>query len=70
MSDRSHERRQFAAQCLWLAQRTSDVSVRASLIDMAQKWLEFAGKQYGDQVLRDVVGEFNLRQLLDIGRAA
>jgi hypothetical protein len=70
MADRSHERRQFAAECLALAQRASDVNVRASLIDMAQKWLELAGETCGDRVLRDVVGEFNQRQLLGIGRAA
>ena len=44
------------------------MNARASLIDMAQKWLELAGAHYGNQVFRDVIGEFNQRQLLDIDR--
>jgi hypothetical protein len=70
MSDRSHERRQFAAECLALAQRAADAHVRASLIDMAQKWLELAGEQCGDRVFHEIIGEFNQRQLLGTDRAA
>jgi hypothetical protein len=70
MPDRSHELRRFAAECLALAQRTPDANARASLLDMAQKWLELASEQSGDRVLRDVVGEFNQRQLLGIDRAS
>jgi hypothetical protein len=40
--DRSRERRLLAAECLELAKRTSDVRVRASLVEMAQRWLDLA----------------------------
>jgi hypothetical protein len=40
--DRSRERRQLAAECLAAAKKTSDVQVRASLVEMAQKWLDLA----------------------------
>ena len=41
-SDRSRARRQLAAECLAAAKKTSDVQVRASLVEMAQKWLDLA----------------------------
>ena len=40
--DRSRERRRLAAECLDVDKRTSDASVRASLIEMAQSWLDLA----------------------------
>jgi hypothetical protein len=40
--DRSRERRRLAAECLEVAKRTSHAGVRASLLEMAQKWLELA----------------------------
>ena len=40
--DRSRERRQLAAECLAEAKRTSDSRGRASLLEMAQKWLDLA----------------------------
>jgi hypothetical protein len=40
--DRSREGRRLAAECLALARKTSDSGVRASLLEMAQKWLELA----------------------------
>jgi hypothetical protein len=70
MPDRSRERRRFAAECLALAQRTADLNARASLIDMAQKWLDLAREQRSDQTLRDAVSDFNQQQLLDVDRAA
>jgi len=70
MPDRSRERRRFAAECLALAQRTADLNARASLIDMAQKWLDLAREQRSDQALRDAVSDFNQQQLLDVDRAA
>jgi hypothetical protein len=70
MPDRSRERRRFAAECLALAQRTADLNARASLIDMAQKWLDLAREQRSDQTLRDAVSDFNQHQLLDVDRAA
>jgi hypothetical protein len=70
MPDRSRERRRFAAECLALAQRTADLNARASLIDMAQKWLDLAREQRSDQTLRNAVSDFNQQQLLDVDRAA
>jgi hypothetical protein len=43
--DRSTERRQFAAECLAVARQTADPNIRASLVGMAQKWLELAAEQ-------------------------
>jgi len=53
---------------LTLAQRASDLKVRASLIDMAQKWLELAGER--NQALCGVIRDFNQQQLLDVDWAA
>jgi hypothetical protein len=40
--DRSRERRRLASECLDLARQTSDLPLRASLLEMAQKWLDLA----------------------------
>ena len=40
--DRSRELRRLAAECLALARQTSDLRVRASLLDMAQKRIGLA----------------------------
>jgi hypothetical protein len=40
--DWSRERRRMAAECLALARQTSDAGIRASLVAMAQKWLDLA----------------------------
>jgi hypothetical protein len=40
--DRSRERRRLAAECLTIARQTTDVVVRTSLVEMAQRWLELA----------------------------
>jgi hypothetical protein len=42
VGDRSRERRRLAAECLAIAKQTSDFQTRASLLEMAQKWLESA----------------------------
>jgi hypothetical protein len=42
LGDRSRERRRMAAECLAVAKQTSDSGVRASLVEMAQKWLDLA----------------------------
>jgi hypothetical protein len=41
-SDRSRERRRLAAECLAGAKQAADPRVRASLLEMAQKWLDRA----------------------------
>jgi hypothetical protein len=40
--DRSQERRRLAAECLAAAKQTSDARSRASLLEMAQRWLDLA----------------------------
>jgi hypothetical protein len=40
--DRSRERRRMAAECLAVAKQTYDAGVRASLVGIAQKWLDLA----------------------------
>jgi hypothetical protein len=40
--DRSRELRRLAAECLILARQTSDLGVRASLLEMAQKRIDLA----------------------------
>jgi hypothetical protein len=40
--DRSRVRRRLASECLALARDTSDLQIRSSLLDMAQKWLDLA----------------------------
>jgi hypothetical protein len=44
--DRSRKRRWFAAECLALAKQSSDLKVRASLLAMAQKWLDLANDEF------------------------
>ena len=48
MSERSHDRRRLAAECLALARQAPDPRDRAFLLDMAQKWLRLAeiGREY------------------------
>jgi hypothetical protein len=40
--DRSREHRRLATECLTLARQTSDAKIRASLLEMAQRWLTLA----------------------------
>ena len=49
--DRSRTREQLAADCFALAQQTFDATLRASLVGMAQKWLDLAelGPQEQDE---------------------
>jgi hypothetical protein len=47
--DRSRERRRLAAECLALARQNSDSGVRASLLEMAQKWLDVAERYEHDR---------------------
>jgi hypothetical protein len=62
MSDRTKELRETAAQCVALAQSTTDPRVRAALIIMAQKLYDVANHRSADY---DVAQrEFNDRQML------
>jgi hypothetical protein len=49
--DRSRTRRQLAEDCLALAKQSSDSKVRASLLAMAQKWLDLANDESGSHEL-------------------
>jgi hypothetical protein len=43
--DRTRVRRTLAAECLAVAQQTSDLKLRASLLGMAQRWLALANAE-------------------------
>jgi hypothetical protein len=62
MADRTEELRGTAAQCLALAQSTSDPRTRAALITMAQKLHEMANDRPGE--FEAAQHEFNNRQML------
>jgi hypothetical protein len=63
--DRAQELRRFAAECLTLARQASDLNIRASLLDMAQKWLELSCELHGAQTFSNVIDGFNEQQLRD-----
>jgi hypothetical protein len=44
--DRSGARRKLAAECLAAAQRTSNLKLRASLLRIAQRWLDLANAEF------------------------
>jgi hypothetical protein len=44
--DRAGARRKLAAECLAMAQRTSDLKLRAALLRMAQRWLDLANDEF------------------------
>jgi hypothetical protein len=62
MTDRTEELRETAAQCVALAQSTTDPKVRAALIIMAQKLCDVANHRSADYELAQ--REFNDRQML------
>ena len=58
--DRSRELRRLAAECLTLARQTSDDRARASLLAMAQTWLdlaEFHQRSVHHHVVRTTIGK-------------
>lgn len=42
LEDRSHQPRALAEKCLAIAKHTTDESIRTSLLEMAQRWLDLA----------------------------
>jgi hypothetical protein len=62
MADRIDELRGTAAQCLALAQATTDPKTRTALIVMAQKLYDMASGRPGD--FESAQREFNDRQML------
>jgi hypothetical protein len=63
--DRSEWCREAAAECLRLAQGASDPDARTALLAMAQKWLEFAGGEFGSRRFRELLDDFNARQMTE-----
>jgi hypothetical protein len=59
-----NEFRAAAAQCLEIAQTTTDQNARARLLLLAQKFIELAGGSPGDLVLAKLIDEFNDAQML------
>jgi len=45
-TDRSSDRRVLAAQCLTAAHQSADAALRATLLGMAQRWLDLANGEY------------------------
>jgi hypothetical protein len=62
MTDRAEELRETAAQCLALAQSTTDPKVRAALTIMAQKLYDVAN--YRSPEYEVAQREFNDRQMI------
>jgi hypothetical protein len=62
MTDRTEELRETAAQCMVLAQSTTDPKVRAALTIMAQKLCDVANYRSAEYEVAQ--REFNDRQML------
>jgi hypothetical protein len=62
MTDRTEELRETAAQCVALAQSTTDPKVRAALTIMAQKLYDVANHRSAEYEMAQ--REFNDRQML------
>jgi hypothetical protein len=62
MTDRTEELRETAAQCVALAQSTTDPKVRAALIIMAQKLCDVVNHRSAEYEMAQ--REFNDRQML------
>jgi hypothetical protein len=45
---RSREHRRMASECISLAKQTYDAGMRASLVEMAQRWLDLAERSEHD----------------------
>jgi hypothetical protein len=59
--------RAAAAECLEAARKTADLDARATLLLMAQRWLELAdGSIFGRRRLDVALDHFNKRQMLDL----
>ncbi len=59
--------RAAAAECLEAARKTADLDARATLLLMAQRWLELAdGSIFGRRRLDMALDHFNKRQMFDL----
>jgi hypothetical protein len=52
VSSRAKEYKARAAECVRLAQETNDLSLKAVLLVMAQRWLEFAKDRTAENAAR------------------
>jgi hypothetical protein len=57
--------RALAAECLEVASRITDQSARATLLAMAQTWLELAYEKSGRSRLNAILDDFNEGQMFD-----
>jgi hypothetical protein len=57
--------RAAAAECLEAANRTTDQGARATLLLMAQKWLDLASEKSGARRFGGLLDDFNEQQMLD-----
>jgi len=57
--------RAAAAECLEAANRTTDQGARATLLLMAQKWLDLASEKFGARRFGGLHDDFNEQQMLD-----
>jgi hypothetical protein len=48
-----------------IATTTTDSAARATLLLMAQRWLEMAGETFGDRLFNALIDEFNQRQMVE-----
>jgi hypothetical protein len=69
MPDRSEKYRKAAAQCLELARTTSDLSTRADLLLMAQKWLKLAmANASSGRRLNAALEDYNQEQMTSLAQ--
>jgi hypothetical protein len=59
----SEEFRRAAAECLEAASKTADQNARATLLLMAQKWLEMASEPFGRSRFNALLDDFNEQQM-------
>jgi hypothetical protein len=57
--------RAMAAECFEMATTTTDSAARATLLMMAQRWLEMARETFGDRLFNALIDDFNQRQMVD-----
>jgi hypothetical protein len=55
----------MAAECFEMATTTTDSAARATLLMMAQRWLEMARETFGDRLFNALIDDFNQRQMVD-----
>jgi hypothetical protein len=63
-NERAEKYLQAAADCIELARQSHDQERRASLLALAQKWLDIAGHRSPLQRFQTALEEFNKQQLV------